>query len=210
MGSARVRSGAIPAAIRLTLIDIGGLIVADLFLNGWSIDKSTERFEKLATMVFQRRQLLNIPFLPRRLNILASQVAERFYPFSYVIRLLELLVSYFADGLYPPEHIEAALKQAFGTERSILDISHATTSGTLVGLPVATVNDKPSCRIFTNYNGAGERHNDQGEYMDLLSGLQFGSDQMSRLCHKARRRIWKGAIVGNVSEMSNTIEVRYY
>ncbi|KAH7111317.1 phospholipase [Dendryphion nanum] len=40
--------------------------------------------------------------------------------------------------------------------------SHATTTGTRVGLPVATVDEKPSCRIFTNYNGVGERIKNQG------------------------------------------------
>jgi hypothetical protein len=112
-----------------------------MFINGWSIDDCTDKFEKLAKLAFQRRKVLNLPFLPRP---------------------LELLISYFADGLYPPENIEAALKQVFGTNRSILDYSHATTTGTRVGLPVATVDEKPSCRIFTNYNGVGERVKEQG------------------------------------------------
>jgi hypothetical protein len=114
-----------------------------MFINGWSIDHSTESFEKLAKLAFQRRKVFNLPFLPR---------------------ILELLISYFADGLYPPENIEAALKQVFGTDRSILDYSHATATGTRVGLPVATVNEKPSCRIFTNYNGVGERAKEQGMF----------------------------------------------
>ncbi|KAF1948543.1 patatin-like phospholipase-like protein [Byssothecium circinans] len=113
-----------------------GLIVLAMFINGWSIDDCTDIFEKLAKLAFQRRKVLNLPFLPR---------------------VLELLISYFADGLYPPENIEAALKQVFGANRSILDASHATATGTRVGLPVATVDKKPSCRIFTNYNGVGER-----------------------------------------------------
>ncbi len=112
-----------------------------MFINGWSIDDCTETFEKLAKLAFQRRKVFNFPFLPRA---------------------LELLVSYFADGIYPPENIEAALKQVFGTDRSILDYSDATATGTRVGLPVATVDERPSCRIFTNYNGVGERAKEQG------------------------------------------------
>jgi hypothetical protein len=120
---------------------VGGLIVLAMFINGWSIDESTDTFEKLAKLAFQRRKVSNLPFLPR---------------------IVELLISYLADGIYPPENIEAALKQVFGANRGILDFSHATTTGTRVGLPVATVDEKPSCRIFTNYNGVGERITEQG------------------------------------------------
>ena len=122
-----------------------------MFVNGWSIDDSTETFEKLAKLAFKPRKVFNIPFLPN---------------------LLEALISYFADGLYPPENIEAALKQAFGG-RSILDYSHATSTGTRIGIPVATVDGKPSRRIFTNYNGVGEREKDRGKlnlrHFDMLS-----------------------------------------
>jgi len=142
----------------------GGLIAADIFLNGCSIEKSTERFEKLAKLVFQRRRVLNLPFLPHFLKSLMPAWADSFYPLPLLLRFLEIVVSYFADGLYPSENIEAALKQVFGTSRSILDFSHATHTGTRVGLPVATTDDKPSCRIFTNYNGVGERNKDQGKH----------------------------------------------
>ena len=66
-----------------------------------------------------------------------------------------ILASYLADGLYPAENIEAALKEVFGA-KSILDYSHATTIGTRISLPVAIIN-KPSYCIFTNYNGVGSR-----------------------------------------------------
>ncbi len=112
-----------------------------MFINGFSIDESTETFERLAKVAFKPRKVLQIPILRH---------------------LLELMISYFTDGLYPPENIEAALKQVFGNERSILDFSHATSSGTRIGLPVATVHGKPSRRIFTNYNGVGKREKGQG------------------------------------------------
>jgi hypothetical protein len=112
-----------------------------MFINGWSIDQSTDTFEKFAKLAFQRRKVLNLPFVPR---------------------IVDLLISYLADGIYPPKNIEAALKQIFGADRSILDYSHATTTGTRVGLPVATADEKPSSRIFTNYNGVGERIKEQG------------------------------------------------
>lgn len=113
-----------------------------MFLNGWSIDDSTEAFEKLAKRAFKRRKVLGIPFFSR---------------------IQEVLLSYFADGLYPAKNIEAALKEVFGAGRSILDSSYATSAGTRIGLPVATIQEKPSCRIFTNYNGVGERDQDQGK-----------------------------------------------
>lgn len=128
----------------------GGLIILAMFVNGWSIDESTETFERLAKLAFKRRKVLNIPILSR---------------------IHELLASYLADGLYPAKNIEAALKEVFGTNKSILDYSHATSIGTRVGLPVATIRD-PSCCIFTNYNGVGTRDPGQGKsptsHSDLL------------------------------------------
>ena len=111
-----------------------------MFINGWSIEESTKTFEKLAKLAFKPRKVLNIPFLSR---------------------VHEILKTYLADGLYPAENIEAALKEVFGIDRSILDASHATSIGTRVGLPVATIREPSSC-IFTNYNGVGSREQDQG------------------------------------------------
>ena len=68
---------------------LGGLIILAIFINGWSINDSIKTFEKLAKLAFQRRKVLNIPFLPR---------------------LLEFLISYFTNNFYLPENIEAALK----------------------------------------------------------------------------------------------------
>ncbi|KAK1754174.1 patatin-like phospholipase-like protein [Echria macrotheca] len=135
-------------------------VSSDLFINGNSIEQSTERFENLVECVFQRRNVLTSPFMPRFLKSPISRLTNNVYPFFLILRFLELFVSYFADGLYSSENIEATLKQAFGIARSILDVSHATSTGTRVGLPVATVEDKPSCKIFTNYNGVGERKGD--------------------------------------------------
>ena len=112
-----------------------------MFQKGWSIERSLDVFEKLAKTTFRRQKGLGIPLLSR---------------------LRELLKSYFTDGLYAAGNIEAALKEVFGKE-SILDNSYATSTGTRIGLPVATVHERPSCRIFTNYNGVGTRERNQGE-----------------------------------------------
>ncbi|KAJ0100665.1 hypothetical protein J7T55_002025 [Diaporthe amygdali] len=138
------------------LVQVAFGISSDVFLNGKSIEESTDRFETLARVIFQRRELI-IPFLPRFLRPLVAQVVGSSGPFPGLFRLLDVIVSYFADGLYPPQHIEAALKEAFGNEKSISDVSHAARNGTLVGLPAATVSKRPRSRIFTNYNGVGDR-----------------------------------------------------
>jgi len=118
-------------------------------------------FEKLAKLAFRERGLFEtlfsrIPFVARYLTM--------FPPFKIPIltQVLQYFVSYLADGRYSAQNIEAALKEVFGVNRTVLDYSHATWTGTKVGLPVATVDSNPSCRVFTNYNGVGERAPDQG------------------------------------------------
>jgi hypothetical protein len=123
-----------------------------MFHNGWSIDDSAETFDKLATLAFQRRKVWDLPFLSR---------------------IQELLISYFTDGLYPAKNIEAVLKEVFGAERSILDHSYATSTGTRIGLPVATVQEKPSCLIFTNYNGTGTRDQNDGTSTDAYAEVKY-------------------------------------
>jgi hypothetical protein len=73
-------------------------------------------------------------------------------------------------GIYPAKNIEAALKDVFGMDKSILDCSHATSMGTRVGVPVATIRE-PFCCIFTNYNGVGIRRQDQGKLLRYYSDL---------------------------------------
>lgn len=92
-------------------------------------------FQKLARLAFQGHKLLGIPGI------------------SY---LQKMWLSYFNDGLYPARDIEDALKSVFGEKRSIMDCSYATTTGTKIGIPVATVGNNPVCRLFTNDNGANE------------------------------------------------------
>ncbi|KAF4434342.1 putative patatin-like phospholipase [Fusarium austroafricanum] len=138
-------------------ISSGGLIVADLFINGSSIEESSEKFEALAKRIFQRRVVPNLPFIPKILMDLMPLVANGLHPLPSLLYLADIVISYFNDGLYPSSNIESALKRVFGADRSILDISSAAVSGTFIGLPAATANDKPTCRIFTNYNCEGEQ-----------------------------------------------------
>ncbi|KEY75282.1 hypothetical protein S7711_08625 [Stachybotrys chartarum IBT 7711] len=134
-------------------VSSGGLIVADLFINGNSIEQSTGRFEALANLAFQEREVLSLSRLPQFLRFLIPHLTNSLQPLPYFLRFFKILTSYFGDGLYPSKNIEQALMQAFGTNKTIRDISSATATGTLVGLPVATTEDRPTCRLFTNYNG---------------------------------------------------------
>lgn len=146
---------------------LGGLIILDTFLKGCSIEEAAQRFERLAKLTFQPWKVLDIPPISRFCKtplvsrLLKIPIFSRFLE-SSLSRAERLFVSYFADGLYPAQNIEVALKEAFGTNRSILDHSHATSLGTRIGLPVATVQEQPSCRVFTNYNGVGARGREQG------------------------------------------------
>ena len=100
-------------------------------------------FPGLMERTFQRRVSLNIPFLSRA---------------------FELTASCLTDGLYSAGNLEAAVKDALGADKHILEASYATSTGTRVGLPVATVSRHPSYRVFTNYNGVGTRDHDMGEF----------------------------------------------
>ncbi|KAH8753260.1 hypothetical protein F5883DRAFT_432473, partial [Diaporthe sp. PMI_573] len=178
------------------LTHVGGLIVADVFLNGSSIDESTDRFERLARVIFHRRELI-IPFLPRFLRPLVAQITGSSGPLPGLFRFLDVIVSYFADGLYPPEHIEAALKEAFGNERAISDVSHATASGTIVGLPAATVSKRPRSRIFTNYNGIGDREEALGKPtpIRIIFFVQFPTNRTDHVIkpgnESGRVKLWE-------------------
>ena len=114
--------------------------------NGWSVEQCTKSFERLAELAFQPRWLPprwlpDIPLLSNGLNF---------------------LIWYLFDGRYPADNLEAALQETFGDDRSILDCSKATATGTRIGLPVTTIGDTSTC-VFTNYNGVGERPADSGE-----------------------------------------------
>jgi len=111
------------------------LDAAGLFFKGWTVEESLQNFERLAKLAFTGWRDLGIPFI-------------------------SWLLSFLFDGRYPAEHIEAAVKEAFGDHR-ILDNSYATSIGARVALLVATVRE-PSCYLFTNYNGVGARDDDQG------------------------------------------------
>lgn len=140
-----------------------------MFLNGHSVDTSAERFKRLAKRAFQRRGVWKASLLSRMVQCL-PYFSKGFLPLQSLFHVVDLIMSYLSDGLYQPKHIEAALMEAFGTTKSMLDSSSATTTGTRVGLPVATVDQIPSCQVFTNYNGVGQQADAQGTCKSYLRG----------------------------------------
>ncbi|ORY19077.1 hypothetical protein BCR34DRAFT_582625 [Clohesyomyces aquaticus] len=60
-------------------------------------------------------------------------IARKFFKVAFSVSLGGLII------LYAPKNIKAALKQVFRNNKSILDVSHVTTTGTRVGLPIATI-----------------------------------------------------------------------
>ncbi|KAF2844459.1 FabD/lysophospholipase-like protein, partial [Plenodomus tracheiphilus IPT5] len=122
-------------------VSIGAVIAMDHYLKGRPLSESIERFPEMMERSFTRRKSLNIPFLSRA---------------------CQLLISYCTDGMYSAGKIESVLQEALGADSNILDCSYATSTGTKVGLPVATVSRHPAYRILTNYNGVGTRDDEQG------------------------------------------------
>lgn len=116
-------------------------MILALFINGWPVNHCIDQFEILAKSAFEPRRL---PYLP---------VFSRIYA---------LLMAFLTDGYYPVHNLEEALKKVFGSERSILDCSHATATGVKIGLPVTTIQRAFPC-LFTNYNGVGNRPEDSGK-----------------------------------------------
>ncbi|KAL0933537.1 uncharacterized protein CTRU02_212500 [Colletotrichum truncatum] len=131
----------------------GAISAGALCINGWTVDECIARFESLSNQAFTPRGSPSIPIIGP-LTRLIMQV-----PFvKTIIRAAGLLLF---DSRYPSRHIEQALRDMFGSDRTIADYSAADAMGIMVGMTVATVKDATAC-IFTNYNGLGQRGGDQG------------------------------------------------
>jgi hypothetical protein len=76
---------------------------------------------------------------------------------------VQLAKSYLSDGLYSASNINTVLKEVISTDKNILDCSYATSTGTKVRLPIATVSKHPLYRIFTNYNSIRAQSRDSGK-----------------------------------------------
>lgn len=132
-----------------------------MFIKGRSLNDSITTFEKLAMVAFQPRKGCSIPVLSW-----AIEVVGRTLPF--LLPVLNFFVSCLEDGMYSSKGMEQALQQAFGCEKLMSESTYATAAGIRVGLPVATVGDQPCSRLFTNYNGIGDRE----QLDDIVEGCE--------------------------------------
>jgi hypothetical protein len=111
-----------------------------LFIKGWTVTDCIDHFERLARLAFEKCRF-HIPLLSDILAFLTSLATDRRYSAS---------------------NLEHALQEFFDRDRSILDYSSATASGTKVGVVVSSIEPRPF--VFTNYNGLGERNLETAEY----------------------------------------------
>jgi hypothetical protein len=140
------------------------------------VEQCIERYEPLVRKAFVPRQSLHIPVLSP---------------------LVDFCISFIADGRYPVANLEAALQEAFGNDRSIIDCSKATATGIRFGIPVTTIRDTATC-VFTNYNGVGTRP--QGCGKDDCAPVSSLSTYSHRISHAAsERRPRTHSAVGGVS-----------
>ncbi|KAG7146746.1 hypothetical protein HYQ46_004447 [Verticillium longisporum] len=72
----------------------GGLITAEMCLNGSSIDQAIQRFGILAKQVFHRRRGVRIPFLPSLLRRWIAHGLRYFFPFPQLAQLIDILLYY--------------------------------------------------------------------------------------------------------------------
>ncbi|OHE93902.1 hypothetical protein CORC01_10801 [Colletotrichum orchidophilum] len=133
----------------------GAISAGALCINGWTVDECIARFESLSNEAFTPRGVPSIPIIGSLIRLMM-----RVPFFATVVRTAALLLF---DSRYPSQHIEQALRDMFGSDRSIADYSAADTMGAMVGMTVATVRDASAC-IFTSYNGVGQRAGDRGSF----------------------------------------------
>jgi hypothetical protein len=108
---------------------LGGLIALGLS-QGWSLDHCINIFPKLVAMAFEKRTIFGF-----KMNT-----------------ILDTLVSFASDCIYPTKHIESALTEAFGEDTRLLNCSFATRNNIRIAIPVATTRESALC-LFTSYNG---------------------------------------------------------
>jgi hypothetical protein len=109
-------------------------------MAGLSVDDSIHVFKDLARKAFEPRRVSCIPII--------SDIEK-------------IILSFLADSLYPPEGLEAGLKEIFGDTMTMFDCSYATAIGTKVAATVTTIPKGYPC-LFRNYKKLGKRHKDYG------------------------------------------------
>ena len=99
---------------------------------------------------------------------LYEQVVKQAFDMHLLSSYIPLLISLFTDGIYPSRNLDTALQGVYGSYKTILDCSKATTMGIKIGVVACTM--KPEPFLFTNYNGVGDRVDMKHEKYSILLG----------------------------------------
>lgn len=75
--------------------------------------------------------------------------------------IAQFVASLVVDCKYSDHNLEAALRDTYGENRSIVDSDIAAHTGALVGVTLTSI-DSTSTFVVTNYNGAGPARDDPG------------------------------------------------
>jgi Patatin-like phospholipase len=118
----------------------GAISVLDHFTRRSHVEQTAESFLSLADRVFPPK------------SAIASPCAW----------LRDTLCWWFADSRYDGYVLEETLKEIFGTDRRLFDITVPNVSDTKLGVTATTTTDASLC-VFTNYNGDSCRRKDSGK-----------------------------------------------
>jgi hypothetical protein len=94
------------------------------------------------------------------------------------VSIAHFVASLVVDCKYSDDNLEAALRDTYGENRSIVDSDIAAHTGALVGVTL-TSTDSTSTFVVTNYNGAGPARDDPGvciEKQELFPSLTQRTD----------------------------------
>lgn len=78
--------------------------------------------------------------------------------------MVKMAMVLFHGAIYPERHLEGVLREVLGSDTKTLDPSYATTIGVKIGIAVTTVSNNPTTKLFTDYNGIGEKRDRLGMY----------------------------------------------
>ena len=119
-----------------------------LFRQRWTVAQCTEAFQNLSRKLFQRLQVAQ-PGVWKKGLFLVKTWAK--------------------DGMYDSAEFEEALTGYFGCDTMLLENHAEALSGTKIAITATTTGKTARSRIFTNYDGAGERDDRSGKLIQSPS-----------------------------------------
>ena len=164
-------------------------------------------FCKFAELSFQKEKAFGIPFLGSMGKAIETFCnftklpfeTEKAFGIPFIAWMGNALRLYRRDGIYQAESIESVLKFVLGRKQTMLDISYASEIGAKLCVLVATALKQPSYRIFTNYNGVGQRSEKQGKTGSQEACGHLLTYDTGRSQHYQARGRGECTTLGNVS-----------